>query len=156
MPKYAPQSLPLAARRKAPDQRRAGIISAAPVPPGRAAIRLGQYIRRERGIQGARAYAAAIHEYLPGPDYRALCRTLGMSASPPAPRAAQNTHAQAPRAVQNTQNHPRPQGGPANQMQVMQMLSSLMQLRGGGNNNGAGDNGMNPLLLAQLLNTMGN
>lgn len=171
MPKYAPQSLPEGAARKAPEQYKG--TNQRMVGPAQPAIQLAQYVRRERGMQGVRSYVAAIREFLPSSEYQALCKTMGVPAD------VKQTHKPAqgqPTQGQPAQGHPsqgqptQAQSNPANQMQMMQMLSSLMNMQGGASPGGAGSagstggtggtggiggaGGLNPMMLAQLLNGM--
>lgn len=177
MPGYTPQSLPMGAERKTTDQQKQNGQQKRAANPAQLAIQLGQYIRRERGMQGVRSYVASIREYLPASDYLALCKTMGVPANTGQQSAPGQQSGNRP--INNSQaNNQQPHqdaGGMANQMQMMQMLSQLMgaggnntggnvpgginpnifsQLNGGTGGNNAG--GINPMMLAQLLGGMNN
>lgn len=159
MPKYAPQSLPEGAARKAPEQYKG--TNQRMAGPAQPAIQLGQYVRRERGMQGVRSYVAAIREFLPASEYQALCKMMGVPADvKPNHKPAQGQPAQG-QPAQGQPAQAQAQSNPANQMQMMQMLSSLMNMQGGASSGGAGSTGgtggaggLNPMMLAQLLNGM--
>lgn len=135
--------------------------------PSQPAIQLGQYVRRERGMQGVRLYAAAVREFLPASDYHSLCEAMGV---PPGEAAA-------PRQTMPQQAAPQQAANPMNQMQMLQMLTQLMSMQGGNpaaaaaggmgagfgsagagsagaGSAGAGSAGINPMLLAQLMGAM--
>lgn len=174
MPKYAPHTLPAdGARASAPSAQQKETPAqqqqlAVQAPRSHPAVLLGQHIRRERGMQGVRGYAAAIRDYLNEQEYKELCAAMGVQpdarVSAPPPQAQQTVQQPAP--VQQPQQH----SNPANQLQMMQTLAQLMPLLSGGggtqgNQGGGGDlggmlgqlmgggqgGGINPAMLSSLL-----
>ena len=171
MPRYAPQSLPMGGSRPQAgqpinDTDQNDTSEGNSLHP---AVSLGQHIRRERGMDGVRGYVVSIRDYLPSEEYQDLCRSLGVPPDLQAPvnhrqQAAQPQHQETPQPAQNNPN---------NQMQMMQMLQMLMAMQGGGMGaggfnplaqlagmgggmpmQGGGQNGLNPMMLAQLLSSM--
>lgn len=157
MPVYAPQSLPDMERKgqqgQQSQQSQQGQHSQQgqrtqqnpahmnQIRPHESARQLGRFVQRERGMQGVRSYVEAMREFLPQTEYIELCKAMGVQPSKRAQKPSNNDGG-GNQAAQN----------PANQAQMMQMLTQLMGMQGGGDANGMG--GMNPALLAQLLGGM--
>ncbi|MDL2258811.1 hypothetical protein LJC42_06635 [Eubacteriales bacterium OttesenSCG-928-K08] len=169
MPRFAPQSLPQHAMRtnnanaqQPPAQNIQTAVPREGSPDAQQqkrqnehpAILLGRHIRRERGMQGVRAYVAQIREHLSANEYQALCGAMGVPENIQPEAAAFSSPQPAPQQPQESN----PQQG-ANQMQMLQMLSQLMgsMNAGGGTNNmmgGSNPAGLNPALLSQLMGSM--
>lgn len=164
MPRYAPQSLPNGGSRPPAQQdmnaddteENLSHNYGQPAP----AILLGQHIRRERGMQGVQRYVVSMREHLTESEYEDLCHAMGVPTDlqlPQQHRAAPQQHTM-PNVQESPYASPQPQAQQQNNMQMMQML---MQLMGGMNGTGSGTggmnmNGLNPLLLAQMMqNGMG-
>ena len=158
MPRYAPQSLP-------------GMPPNAPEPPRlhqnlgtivAQAAQLGRSIQREQGLQGVRAYVAAMVPFLAPHEHMELAQALGVPCSapredsPPPPPQHQppqpngNSGNSMGGGSMNNPGNPSNMGN-MNQMgnmaQMMQMLNQFSGMQGGS----PGGGGMNPMLLAQMM-----
>jgi len=149
MPRYAPQSLP-------------GMPPNAPEPPRlhqnlgtivAQAAQLGRSIQREQGLQGVRAYVAAMAPFLAPHEHMELAQALGV----PCPASREEPLSPPPQHPPTAQQPPPPNGNSGNNMggmnqmgnmaQMMQMLNQFSGMQG--NTPGAG--GLNPMMLAQLM-----
>ena len=169
MPRYAPQSLPTGGSRPPIQQVVSATDTEEPMSPdyGQPAITLGQHIRRERGMQGVQRYVVSMRDHLTESEYEDLCHAMGVPTDLQLPPQHRPSPQHAAPVVQETfapQQQP-----PQNMGNNMQMMQTLMQMMGGMNGMGGGMNvgggmnpgggmnmgGMNPLMLAQMLQGMG-
>ncbi len=165
MPRYAPHSLPSSGSRPPAQQAVNAYDTEEPISTdsGQPAILLGQHIRRERGMQGVQRYVVSMREHLTESEYEDLCHAMGVPTDlqlPQQHRAAPQQHT-IPNAQENAYAA-QPQASNQNNMQMIQMLMQMMSgMNGMGGSTGGGMgglnmNGMNPLLLAQMMqNGMG-
>ncbi len=162
MARYSPQSLPVKGSRSTIDQTEQGDgipkmendneldYSAEP------SIMLAQQIRREHGMQGVRGYVASMREYLSASHYSELCKAMGVSENL-RPKQPEVVYEQAQPVNAQSGNPQNAQQNMGNQLQMLQMLTQLMNMQQspGQNMFGQGNSsGMNPLMLAQLLGGM--
>jgi len=143
MPHYMPQPMP---------QREPG-HSARPVPPQphqasceivTQAAALGRSVRQEQGMQGLRRYVKAMRPFLQTEELAELAKLLGVPCPPQEPEHKPVQQASAP------QNQHQPMNSLNNMAQLLQLFSQFS----GGMNQSGGNPGMNPMMLAQLMNAM--
>ncbi|HWR22895.1 MAG TPA: hypothetical protein VN366_05390 [Feifaniaceae bacterium] len=167
MPRYAPQSLPVGGSRPPQQDMNMGDTEE-PISPeyGQPAILLGRHIRRERGMQGVQRYVVSMREHLTDSEYEDLCHAMGVPTDLQLPAQSRAPVQPQPAPHQDPSFQGQQQAANPNNMQMMQTLMQMMNGMGGaqGGNTGGGmggmggmnTNGMNPLLLAQMLqNGMG-
>ena len=163
--RIAPHTLP--PQKTKPGNGQSPMEKNQPLPP---ALLLARRIRREQGVEQVRRFLAAMEPFLAPNERMAIAEQLGIRL--PAPQPSGN---QAPRGTSrqpesvtmpspgmkdghdtaNARPQPSQQNSANNnfsnmaqQMQLMQMLS---QMSGGGQGGG-----FNPMMLAQLMNSMNN
>ena len=166
MPKYAPQSLPVGGSRPPVQQAVNASDTEEPTFPdhGQPAVLLGQHIRRERGMQGVQRYVLSMREHLTESEYEDLCHAMGVPTDLQPPAHARQTAPQPVSQVQDPPFNGHQQAPNPNNMQMMQTLMQMMNgmngMNGmggapaggtGGGMGGTNMNGMNPLMLAQML-----
>jgi len=142
MPRYTPQSLPTRSAghpaqsgHPQPTQATCEIVAQA--------AGLGSSIRREQGMQGVRAYVKAMRPFLQPAELSELARIMGV----PCPAAEpEPPHTQKPQTPSGDPPQSMPSGN--NMAQLFQMFSQFS----GMNQNGGPSQGMNPMMLAQLMN----
>ena len=81
MPRYAPQSLP----QKNPSEAYAAPTTCSIVTEAAA---LGRSIRQEQGMQGVRAFVAAMRPFLRPQELMELSQAMGVPCPPPDPEPA--------------------------------------------------------------------
>ncbi|HPY37105.1 MAG TPA: hypothetical protein PLH38_04655 [Clostridia bacterium] len=160
MARYSPQSLPMSGTRSTADQHEqkdsAPKLENAMEDSAEPSIMLAQQIRREHGMQGVRGFVAAMREYLPASHYRELCSAMGVSENL-RPKQPERVYEQAQPVNAQNENPPHAQQNMGNQLQMLQMLTQLMNMQQSPGQNAFGQgnsSGMNPLMLAQLLSSM--
>ncbi len=172
MPRYAPQSLPVGGSRPPVQQAVNASDTEEPTSPdhGQPAVLLGQHIRRERGMQGVQRYVVSMREHLTESEYGDLCHAMGVPTDLQLPAQTRSAASQPVSQVQDPPFNGHQQAPNLNNNNNMQMMQTLMQMMSGmngmggmggmggapaggtgGGTGGMNMNGMNPLLLAQML-----
>lgn len=157
MPRFPPQSLPPRPPGAPQPEEHAPQYN-----PAKSAIELGRFVREEQGLQGLRAYAAAMRSYLAPDPFSELCDAFEISPRDlpyqPPYQPSQQLKPPPPPPPRPEPPPPPPQNS-MNMDQIGQFMQLFSQMNsgGGGGMPGMGGSplgGMNPMMLSQLMNMM--